>query len=120
MRNFETGATRDTDDNKYDYEGFLSPLVLERFAKYMHKHRIQVDGKLRDSDNWQKGMPVEAYRKSLVRHLMQAWGTWRGEKVYDDKGEIVELDEALTALIFNAQGYLYEVLKENKKNLEKG
>ena len=57
MRNFDTGATRDNDDEKMDYEGFLSPIVLKEFGRYMHKHRKQTDGKFRESDNWQKGMP---------------------------------------------------------------
>ena len=29
LEHFETGATRDTNLNKPDYEGFLSPLVLK-------------------------------------------------------------------------------------------
>ena len=41
IRQFNTGATRDTDEDKYDYEGFYSPLVMERFAQYMNKHRKQ-------------------------------------------------------------------------------
>ena len=52
MRNFDTGATRDTDKGKNDYEGFYSPLVVEAFGDYMTKHQLQADGKLRDSDNW--------------------------------------------------------------------
>ena len=32
MRKFETGATRNDDSNKYDYEGFLSPLILKALA----------------------------------------------------------------------------------------
>ena len=54
MRTFDTGATRDSDNDKLDYEGFLSPLVLRRYAEYLHKHRKQSDGKIRTSDNWQK------------------------------------------------------------------
>ena len=41
MRKFETGATRNLDDGKFDFDGFLSPLTLKRFAEYMHKHRKQ-------------------------------------------------------------------------------
>jgi hypothetical protein len=73
MREFKSGATRDDDADKYDYEGFLSPLVLERYAEYMHKHRKQADGKMRDSDNWQKGIPVVQYMKSKLRHIMVTW-----------------------------------------------
>lgn len=112
MRKFDTGATRDKDDNKYDYESFLSPIVLERFGRYMHKHRLQADGSLRDGDNWQKGIPISAYRKSLVRHLFQVWGVWRGNTVLDDRGEVVDLEEALCAILFNVMGYLHELLKE--------
>lgn len=111
MREFETGATRDSDDTKLDYEGFLSPLVLKRFAEYMHTHRIQRDGKLRDSDNWQKGIPKDAYAKSLMRHLMDFWLIHRNhpEQAVDKDIEVV-----LCAILFNVQGYLYETLKDKK------
>lgn len=110
IRKFETGATRDIDTAKLDYEGFLSPIVLEAFAKYMHKHRIQPDGKLRDSDNWQKGIPKSAYMKSGIRHFMDWWMEHRGYESRDG------LDDALCGLIFNAMGYLFETLKERDKN----
>src|SRR5882724_7606971 len=55
FRVFASGATRDSDENKLDFEGLLSPLVLEEFAKYMHGKRKMPDGTMRDSDNWQKG-----------------------------------------------------------------
>lgn len=108
MRNFSTGATRDSDENKFDYEGFLNPLVIERFAAYMHKHRFQADGTLRDSDNWQKGIPKDAYMKSMFRHFMDVWKNHRGIPSED-------LEESLTALMFNVMGYLYETLKDNDK-----
>jgi len=50
MREFKTGANRNSEEGKLDYEGFLHPLVIEEFAKYMHKHRHLEDGTLRDSD----------------------------------------------------------------------
>jgi hypothetical protein len=109
MRQFETGATRDSDADKMDFEGFLSPLVLERYARYMHKHRTQADGQVRDSDNWQKGIPREAYIKSAWRHFMDWWFEHRG--LHSREG----LEDALCALLFNAQGYLHEVLKAKAK-----
>ena len=33
MRTFATGATRDTEVEKLDYEGFLSPVVLKAYAE---------------------------------------------------------------------------------------
>ncbi len=100
MRTFETGATRDTEEEKLDYEGFLSPLALEAYARYMHKHRTQADGSLRDSDNWQKGMPLSVYMKSLWRHMVALWTIHRA-----GKGNLGAFDEALGGIIFNAFGY---------------
>lgn len=105
MRHFETGATRNNDDDKYDYEAFLSPLVLERYAAYMHKHRKQDDGQLRDGDNWQKGIPQDAYMKSAWRHMIDWWREHRGLPSREG------LEDALCAVIFNAMGYLHEHLK---------
>lgn len=116
MRQFDTGATRDTDAGKNDYEGFYSPLVVEAFGDYMTKHRIQADGKLRDSDNWQKGIPKEAYIKSLWRHFLDMWFLHRGYKRIDKQTkEELTMKEVLCAILFNVQGYLYEILKEQNK-----
>ena len=108
MRNFESGATRDSDTEKFDHEGFLSYTVLMRYAEYMHSHRIQADGALRDSDNWQKGIPKDAYMKSMFRHFMDVWGNHRGYET-DESQEV-----ALCALLFNVSGYLYELLKDKQ------
>jgi hypothetical protein len=108
IRTFDTGATRDLDDEKLDYEGFYSPSVMMRFAEYMHKNRLQKDGTLRDADNWQKGMPYDAYMKSGFRHFIDWWTEHRrGEAIVFNTAE-----DALCALIFNAQGYLHELLNE--------
>ena len=111
VRKFTTGATRDTDEGKYDYEGFLCPLVLRRFGEYMNKHRKQSDGSLRDSDNWQKGIPKEAYIKSCWRHFHDWWMEHRGYASREG------LEDALCAILFNVMGYLHEILKakENGK-----
>ncbi len=104
MRTFDTGATRDSDENKPDYEGFLHPLFIEHFGAYMHKHRLQADGKLRDSDNWQKGIPTSAYMKSLWRHFLDVWKIHRG---YGSKGDLIE---ACCSCIFNLQGLIVNAL----------
>lgn len=106
VRQFDTGATRNNDEEELDYEGFLSPLALEAFARYMHGHRRQADGKLRDRDNWQKGIPPESYLKSMVRHMLDVWRLQRG---YPSRA--ATLEEALSALLFNVQGLLHETLK---------
>jgi hypothetical protein len=111
VRTFATGATRDTDAGKLDYEGFLSPLALVRYAEYMNEHRIQPDGKLRESDNWQRGIPPAAYMKSMWRHFIDLWKLHRGLEAKDRvTGKPVSMEEALCAVIFNAMGYLHERL----------
>ena len=107
MRQFDSGATRDSEGDKLDYEGFLSPLVVERFGRYMHRHRKQSDGSLRDSDNWTKGIPRRQYVKSLLRHDVDVWLITRG---WATKATTQELEDALCAVLFNAQGLLHEVL----------
>lgn len=106
MRTFASGATRNLDLQKFDYEGFLSPIVLERYGAYMHKHRHLPDGTLRDSDNWQLGIEKKAYISSMWRHLIELWKGHRGYEVKEP------IEESLCALIFNASGYLHEVLKD--------
>ena len=110
VRTFDTGATRDQDIGKIDFEGFLSPLVLEEFGKYMLKHQTQPDGNKRPSDNWQKGIPKDAYMKSAWRHFHDWWMEHRGYKSREG------LNDALMGLLFNVMGYTYELLKEENKN----
>lgn len=117
VRTFGTGATRDLDANKLDFEGFLSPLVLERYAQHMHKARRMPDGSMRDSDNWQLGIPVSAYMKSLWRHFYAVWRMYRGLKyaeVIEGKEIEKDIETELCALLFNANGMLHELLKAKR------
>jgi hypothetical protein len=104
-RTFDTGATRDTDEGKLDFEGFLSPQVLKAFAQYMHEKRKMPDGSMRNSDNWQLGIPKDQYMKSMFRHFFAVWETHRAG------GQTHLLVEELLALMFNVQGYTHELLK---------
>lgn len=103
-RIFTTGASRNNDIDLPDYEGFLSPLVIEAYGRYMHKHRHLKDGSMRASDNWQKGIPKDAYIKSAFRHFVDWWVFHRGGIGRDT------LVDALCALLFNVSGYLHETL----------
>jgi hypothetical protein len=111
MRTFDTGATRDTDANKPDYEGFLSPLALAAFGRYMTKHQVQADGLLRASDNWQKGIPRDVYIKSAWRHFVDWWRLHRALQEAPEPTATAAQVDALCALMFNVQGYLHELLK---------
>lgn len=115
IRQFASGATRDTSTDKPDYEGYLSPLVIKRYGEYMLKHQKLSDGTLRASDNWQLGLTKEAYLKSMWRHMHDVWMEHRGYASRDG------VEDALTAIMFNCMGMLHEILKEKhaSKNYKK-
>ena len=110
-RYFDTGATRDSKAGKLAYTGFLSPAVLRRYAEYMHKHRLQSDGTLRDPDNWKKGMPPAEYLESMGRHFMDAWLESEGWPTPDGN-----LEDSLCAIMFNAMGWLHVVLEQRARD----
>lgn len=112
MQVFESGANRSHSEGKPDFEGFLSPLVIERYGEYMNQNRQLPDGTTRASDNWQQGIPLRAYMTSGWRHFQDWWGyhrypAFRGREA---------LEDSLCAVIFNASGYLFELLKQRRYN----
>lgn len=113
VRQFATGATRSADSGRYDPEGYLSPIALERFCAYMQKHQVQPDGTIRASDNWQKGIPLSAYMKGIWRHSLHLWTRHRGYVVQDVHASS-DMEEDLCALLFNVQGMLHELLKDRR------
>lgn len=114
IRTFDSGATRDNAEGKPDYVGFESALVSKRFAKYMDLNRKQPDGSVRGSDNWKRGIPQKEYLVSLSRHMKDL--ELHAEGFPAEAREDVE--SALCAIIFNARGMLYEILKDkyNSRN----
>jgi len=114
MRNFgKQSGTRDEDKDKLDFEGFLSPIVLQAYSEYMHKHRIQADGKIRESDNWQKHFGENHFSvcmKSLWRHFMDLWLEHRGFKSREG------IKDALMGILFNTMAYLDKLLKDERTN----
>jgi hypothetical protein len=113
MRTFDTGATRDDSVGKPDFESVLSPFVLERYAIYMLKHTTQADGTVRESDNWQKGIPINEYIKSGLRHVMVWWKLHR--KHHSAKAGTVLIEDVLCAVMFNVMGYLHELLRAKSR-----
>lgn len=107
VRRFPSGATRDTDEGKLDFEAYLNPLVLLRYAQYMQKHQTRSDGTKRAGDDWQQGMPKAEYMKSLKRHEMDVWLHHRGYSVQARE----DIETALCGVIFNACGYLFNHLE---------
>jgi len=108
MRTFDTGATRDSAHGKFDLEGFLCPRTLEEYARYMHRHRKQADGKMRAADNWQRGLPTTECVKSMFRHFLDLWHIHRGHARRDPKdGHAITKSEACCAIIFNAFAIMF-------------
>lgn len=102
IRNFDTGAIRDTEDNKEDYNETISWTAFKRYAQYMTGKK-----KKYGAGNFKKGIPIESYERSLLRHVQKYM-----ENKYEDG--IVERDEDhIAAIVFNAFGIMHE--EEMKK-----
>lgn len=111
MRTFETGANRDQNTTKVNYMGHISPLVTHEYGKYMHACRQLPDGTLRDADNWKLGMPFHVWLESLVRHMEDVKLIADG---YPDVASTPDIKKALCAVLFNAQGLLYQILIDER------
>lgn len=85
---FNTGAVRDTQDNKPRYD-LIPPTSLYRIAMHYSK-----GAKKYDEFNWAKGMPLSRFIASLFRHLM-AW-------IMGDRSE-----DHLAAICFNAMSVMH-------------
>jgi len=97
MRHFNTGAVRDSDDEKEDYIETISWRAFKRYAKYMTSKK-----KKYGQGNFKKGIPIESYEQSLVRHLQKYI-----ENKYEKGVEEVNEDH-LSAMVFNLFGIMHE------------
>ena len=62
-QNFNTGAVRDTNENKGDFSQ-LPYYTLLQLAKH-----YEAGGKKYQKNNWRKGIPISRYFDSAQRHL---------------------------------------------------
>lgn len=135
IRKFKSGATRDTSNGKFDYLGFMHPLCDFSFANYMHKHRLQTDGSLRDANNWWGGFGKDIVIQSLVRHIEDLKLLHSGFFVYEvregnnarrvvvknklknlPKNFIeIQLEDCCNAIRFNSEAYKLELIREKIK-----
>lgn len=105
-KKFATGAVRDIQEGKEDYIESVSWLALRRFALYMNDKASKYG-----IGNWIKGIPIESYESSLMRHL---------QKYFAEKYNGVDYEpdyDHLSAAMFNLQGIMHEQekLKNGKK-----
>jgi hypothetical protein len=98
---FKTGAIRDLQNGKEDYIETISWTGLKRHAQYMTGKKVKYG-----SGNFKKGIPIESYEQSLVRHLQK----YLANKY---EGGIMEKEEDhLAAMLFNVFGIIHEEEKE--------
>ena len=106
VRSFDSGAIRDNDSTKPDFIETVSWTAFRRFGEYMTGKKSRYG-----SGNFKKGIPVESYEQSLVRHL---------QKYLENKYEqgVCEVNEDhLSAMVFNVFGIIHE--EERLKKLDK-
>jgi hypothetical protein len=110
MEKFETGAVRDSQENKEDYIESISWLTMRRYAFYMKKNENKYG-----RGNWKKGIPQSSYERSLMRHIQK----YLVNKY--DNAKLEPDEDHLSAALFNLQGLIHEQEKENlnKKDLGK-
>ncbi len=94
---FASGAIRDKQEGKEDYVETLSWTALKKYAQYMTGKKVRYG-----AGNFKKGIPIENYEQSLVRHLQTYF-----ENKYEEGTKEVG-DHHLCGVIFNAFGILHE------------
>ncbi len=92
-RQFASGAVRDDDGSKLRYD-LIWVGMLDRLAEHLRKGALKYG-----EDNWQKGIPDEAYKASLLRHV---YAVIKGQ---DD-------EDHLSAVVFNVMGLMHN--QENR------
>ncbi len=107
VREFSTGAIRDKEDGKEDYIETISWTAFRRYAQYM------TDCKKRYSEgNFKKGIPEEAYRRSLLRHISKYLiNTQEG-------GNLEPEVDHLSACIFNIFGIIHEEERSGNRSFK--
>lgn len=96
-REFPTGAIRDSDKDKENYIESIPWAALRRYAFYM-KSKEGRYGK----GNFKKGIPVNSYEESLVRHLQK----YISNKY--ENGNFEKEEDHLSAMLFNIFGIIFE------------
>ena len=92
---YKTGAIRDDRTGKPNYMA-VSFTARHRYVIYMTKMAEKYG-----EGNWRKGIPVESYEESLLRHISQYFRN-KYESGNDEKDK-----DHLSAAIFNIEGIMH-------------
>lgn len=104
MRKFNTGAVRDSEEGKVDFVETISFTAHERYARYMTGKKAKYG-----VGNFKKGIPIEAYEQSLLRHIDKYFRN-KYENGNDEPNE-----DHLSAMRFNIDGIMHEEETNKKK-----
>jgi hypothetical protein len=104
IREFSTGAIRDNDDTKEDYIETISWSAMKRYAQYMTGKKSKYG-----QGNFKKGIPIESYEQSLVRHIQK----YMANKY--EGGDFEKDEDHLSAMLFNVFGIMHEELRQAHK-----
>lgn len=94
---FKTGSIRDSQEGKPDFVETISFTAHERFARYMTGKK-----KKYGAGNFKKGIPIESYEKSLLRHVDKYF-----RNKYENGNDELNEDH-LAAIRFNVDGIMHE------------
>lgn len=94
---FKTGAVRDLESGKEDYTETISWTAFKRYAQYMTSKKSRYG-----SGNFKKGIPIDSYERSLIRHLQK----YMANKY--ENGDSEKNEDHLAAMVFNIFGIMHE------------
>jgi hypothetical protein len=94
---FKSGAVRDDQKGKIDFVETISWSALGRYARYMTDKASKYG-----RGNFKKGIPVESYEKSLIRHLHK----YMVNKY--ENGQLEPNEDHVSAMVFNLFGIMHE------------
>jgi len=94
---FASGAIRDSQEGKEDYIETISWTAFKRYAQFMTSKKSRYG-----QGNFKKGIPIESYEQSLVRHLQK----YLSNKY--ENGQAEPDDDHLSAMVFNLFGIMHE------------
>jgi len=103
LTKFKTGAIRDSLEGKEDYIETISWTAFKRYAQYMTGKKAKYG-----AGNFKKGIDIESYEGSLVRHLQK----YLANKY--EGGNVEKDEDHLSAMLFNVFGIIHEEERTRK------